>query len=166
MNHRHLLAAALLLWSTAIVDAQLVAPRGHETDWKNGYTAGYDDATVAAAQLGLPALPDDVIYRPDATYHVAPNGNDNLADGSIARPFATIAGALQRIKTDRAGANGPKLAEISYLASGTYSQDLAYPCNNVLIDSYGQAPSTASASSGQAGSGQAQGNRIFQCEFV
>jgi hypothetical protein len=60
MNHRNLLAAFVTIILVATAKAQVVPP-GHDADWKRGYSAGFDDATVAAAQFGPSAWPADVI---------------------------------------------------------------------------------------------------------
>jgi hypothetical protein len=137
MNKRMLLRVFLGLFSAAVACAQVVPPSGHDKDWDHGSAAGFRDATTAASQAAPPEWPADVTYKPDVTYHIAPNGSDKLSDGSVARPFATMGRALQQIHNDRAGANAPKLAEIAYRADGAYSQNQIMTESGLLIDSYG-----------------------------
>jgi hypothetical protein len=95
---------------------------------------------AGSTQASPPAWPADVKYHADKTYHVAPGGNDQAGDGSLAAPFATLDQALHRIHSDRAGGNGPKLAEVAYRADGTYTQAQWIAESDLLIDSYSASP--------------------------
>lgn len=137
--HRCLAAASCVFLSAAGLLAQVVPPPGHSAAWQVGYAQGFDAGASAATQPAAPAWPADVVYHPDRTYRISPDGNDRFADGSAQRPFATLDRAVQQVHNDRAAGNGPKLAEIAYRADGTYPQNKWLGETDLLIDSYGAA---------------------------